>query len=195
MERLPPRLRSTPGLAWDITGKGTTVVRGGFSIIYSTFVLESFLGQFALQNSGSTSPPPSDGSHASQHRVCFRCGSRYLHTHRDHRRHDWPSNCIFHALAAQLGLQAWPKRRHGFTDRHRDMRRRHWLGPKPVQHHGCRPESARPYIVNWNFGIQHAFTNNLSLEVGYVGNHGSRLFGIRDIIRRRWARGGVRIPR
>jgi len=50
-----PRL----GLAWDITGKETTVVRGGFSIIYSTFVLESFLGQFALQNSGSTSPLPS----------------------------------------------------------------------------------------------------------------------------------------
>jgi hypothetical protein len=30
-------------------------------------------------------------------------------------------------------------------------------------------------------GVQHAFNNNLSLEVGYVGNHGDNLIGIRDI--------------
>jgi len=29
--------------------------------------------------------------------------------------------------------------------------------------------------------VQHAFTNSLSLEVGYVGNHGRDLVGIRDI--------------
>ena len=38
-----------------------------------------------------------------------------------------------------------------------------------------------PYVTNWNFGVQHAFSGNLSLEVGYVGNHGSRLTGFRDI--------------
>jgi hypothetical protein len=46
---------------------------------------------------------------------------------------------------------------------------------------GVDPNLRDPYIMNWNLGIQHAFTRNLSLEVGYVGNHGSRLFGIRDI--------------
>jgi hypothetical protein len=30
-------------------------------------------------------------------------------------------------------------------------------------------------------GIQHAFANNLSLEVGYVGNRGERLLLFRDI--------------
>src|SRR2546429_2990337 len=38
-----------------------------------------------------------------------------------------------------------------------------------------------PYIVNWNFGVQHALTNDLSLDVSYVGNHGDRLSGRRDI--------------
>jgi hypothetical protein len=38
-----------------------------------------------------------------------------------------------------------------------------------------------PYVWDWTLNLQHAFTPNLSLEVGYVGNHGSNLTGIRDI--------------
>ena len=36
-------------------------------------------------------------------------------------------------------------------------------------------------MTNWNLGSTHALTNNLSLEVSYVGNHGSNLTGIRDL--------------
>jgi hypothetical protein len=32
--------------------------------------------------------------------------------------------------------------------------------------------------MNWNVGLQHAFTNTISLEVAYVGNHGKNLLGI-----------------
>jgi hypothetical protein len=35
--------------------------------------------------------------------------------------------------------------------------------------------------VAWNLGVQHAFGNNLSLELGYVGNHGDNLTGFKDI--------------
>ena len=38
-----------------------------------------------------------------------------------------------------------------------------------------------PYITNWNLSVPHAFTNNLSLEVGYIGNHGTRLTGFEDL--------------
>jgi hypothetical protein len=38
-----------------------------------------------------------------------------------------------------------------------------------------------PYVTTWTLGIEHAFGNNLSLEVTYVGNHGSKLIGIEDI--------------
>jgi hypothetical protein len=38
-----------------------------------------------------------------------------------------------------------------------------------------------PYVTNWTLGIQHAFTADLSLDVAYVGNHGSRLPGMRDL--------------
>jgi hypothetical protein len=38
-----------------------------------------------------------------------------------------------------------------------------------------------PYVTNWTLGIQHAFTTDLSLDVAYIGNHGSRLPGMRDL--------------
>src|SRR5207249_5295563 len=43
------------------------------------------------------------------------------------------------------------------------------------------PNLKTPYVVSWNFGVQHAFTNNLSLEVGYCGNHGTNLTGFIDV--------------
>jgi hypothetical protein len=38
-----------------------------------------------------------------------------------------------------------------------------------------------PYVTTWTLGIQHALTNNLSMDIAYVGNHGTKLNGIRDI--------------
>ena len=32
-----------------------------------------------------------------------------------------------------------------------------------------------PRIYNWNFTVQHEFTNNLMVGVAYVGNRGTRL--------------------
>src|SRR5207253_8963967 len=41
-----PRL----GVAWDVTGKGTTIVRAGGSIIYSLLSMNAFLSQQNTQN-------------------------------------------------------------------------------------------------------------------------------------------------
>jgi hypothetical protein len=38
-----------------------------------------------------------------------------------------------------------------------------------------------PYVWNWNLSLQQALTPNLTLEMAYVGNRGSKLTGIRDI--------------
>jgi hypothetical protein len=38
-----------------------------------------------------------------------------------------------------------------------------------------------PYVATWTANLQHAFSNNLSTEIAYVGNHGARLQGITDI--------------
>jgi hypothetical protein len=36
-------------------------------------------------------------------------------------------------------------------------------------------------VLNWNFGIQHAITNSLTLDLNYVGNRGQHLFDFTDI--------------
>jgi len=38
-----------------------------------------------------------------------------------------------------------------------------------------------PYITTWSLGIQRALTNNLSLDVTYVGNHATKLVGLSDL--------------
>jgi hypothetical protein len=38
-----------------------------------------------------------------------------------------------------------------------------------------------PYVITWNFDIQRAITQNLSLDLAYLGNHGVKLYGVRDI--------------
>jgi hypothetical protein len=43
------------------------------------------------------------------------------------------------------------------------------------------PNLKTPYVLNYSLGVTHAFGNNLSLEVGYVGNRGQRLTGFSDI--------------
>jgi len=43
------------------------------------------------------------------------------------------------------------------------------------------PNLTTPDVTNWSLGVQRSFNNNLSLEVGYLGTHGSRLTGFVDL--------------
>ncbi|MGH9563069.1 MAG: TonB-dependent receptor domain-containing protein, partial [Terracidiphilus sp.] len=43
------------------------------------------------------------------------------------------------------------------------------------------PNLKYPYIVDWNFGIQHQLTSTLGLDVTYVGNYGADLWSTIDL--------------
>jgi len=38
-----------------------------------------------------------------------------------------------------------------------------------------------PYVETWNIDLQHSFTNNLSMDIAFLGNHGVKIYGTRDI--------------
>jgi hypothetical protein len=49
--------------------------------------------------------------------------------------------------------------------------------PGPCEIYGVIPNLKTPYVTQWSLDLQQALTNNLSLDVVYVGNHGTRLLG------------------
>jgi hypothetical protein len=155
------------GFAWDVTGKGTTIVRGGSSMMYSTFSTAQFM-QSGQQNFGG-----GGGLHVIPTGACKTSVPITVP----------PTTCP-QTLGGTilLGNATIPGANLN------------WNGPVFPQGAGlsctskvpCNiivvdPNLRTPYIINFNLGIQHAFTNNLSLELGYVGNHGDNLTNFRDL--------------
>ena len=54
-------------------------------------------------------------------------------------------------------------------------------GPGPCPTTGVDPNFREPYVASWNLDIQRAITNNLTMDVAYVGNHGFKQGSEADI--------------
>jgi len=148
-----PRL----GFAWDVMGNGKTVVRGGGGIIYETLNWESFL---ALNNSLGLSTIPTGalgvgagGAAGSGSIAVGTVNYAGSSLNWDGPGTVFPTGTI--NCSATTG--------------------------SPCSILGVVPNLRTPYVYNWTLNVQHAFTDNLSLEVAYVGDHGAKLIGIRDI--------------
>jgi hypothetical protein len=53
--------------------------------------------------------------------------------------------------------------------------------PGPCNTFAVNRNLRTPYVTTWTLGLQRSLTNNLSLEVAYVGNHGTKLVSVTDI--------------
>jgi hypothetical protein len=188
-----PRL----GVAWDISGNGTTVIRAGYGIVFDSLVPlltfsnvagnaqngsnggittvstgAAFITCPAACQQGTAGPTTTQGTGTiAVSSVTVPGGSSSsLASNWQHNSATVP---LFQANTVQCGDGLTPPATS--------------LNPNPVPDPGpCNlavmdRNFRNPYVTNWTFGIQHAFTNNLSLSVSYVGNHGSRLDGITDI--------------
>src|SRR2546426_1552560 len=152
------------GFAWDVTGKGTTSIRAGANVLYSMYSTAQFMqsGQSNFGGGGGIHVIPTGAC-----TVAVPVGTPCPQT--------FGGNIV-------LGNATIPSSRLN------------WNGPVfpvgatlsctvavPCNVITVDPNLKTPYVVSWNFGVQHAFTNNLSLEVGYVGNHGTNLTGFIDV--------------
>jgi hypothetical protein len=171
-----PRL----GFAWDVNGKGSTVVRGGTSVMYSSFVLNTFLAENSLQNDFATSLAAVPTGAILQTGACQTTnscmtagGTIGLTTTTltaSQLIPGWKNNSSTVPLFPPPIAKCGDGQTVGaFTN----------AGPCDVM--GVDPNLRTPYIVNYNLSITHLIGSNLSLEVGYVGNLGERLLGFRDI--------------
>jgi len=169
-----PRL----GVAWDVTGRGTTIVRAGFGMAYELLTMNTFLSQQNTNNAptlglgviptganivvnGVTTP----GSGTIQTTGINFPGSALPNP--------WPgtASAPFYPANSTSAVVCGDgvTLPSGATD------------PGPCSILGMDRNYTTPYVSTWTLGVQHAFSGELSLEADYVGNHGSNLTGIRDV--------------
>jgi hypothetical protein len=142
------------GAAWDPFGTGTTVVRAGFGLIYETVNWESFLAFNNVYGLG-TVPTGGAGVIPGGGKITVGIQNIPTPTQWDTWGNVKPAPFALPSITCSNALTCA-------------------IGV-------INPNVTTPYVLNWSLNVQHAFNNKLSLEVGYVGNHGTNLMGIRDI--------------
>src|SRR5665213_3153012 len=169
------------GFAWDLNGKGTTVVRGGFSIMYSAFSAVALQNENSFQNSTSVTIAAVPTGALLEVGGCVNTNTCQTAG----------GTIALSSAALGAGQLNWDPAIHGsalngglvFPGASSPIACGDGLngdaGPWNIL--AVNPNLKTPYVTNWNLGIQHQLTTNLSLEVEYVGTHGSRLTGFRDI--------------
>jgi hypothetical protein len=161
------------GFAWDVNGKGTTVIRAGGSIIYDVLTMNTFLSQQNTQNAitlglgviptgaptvvnGVTSP----GIGSITASAVTIPGSNL----------NWNGSSVGGASVFPANVTSFLQCGDGLGS-----------DPGPCDIMAMDRNYRNPYVTNWTAGIEHAFSGNVSLDASYVGNRGTKLTGIFDI--------------
>jgi len=156
------------GFAWDVTGKGNTVIRGGAGLMYELVNWEAFL---AFNNSfGLTNIPTGaiiSGTGTANQQTAggtITAGNLAIGVPFGTPLPQWDSATPLYGNLSGSTINCDPV---------------NGSGPCPIM--SVVKNLTTPYVWTWSLNVQHAFTPNVSLELGYVGNRGTNLAGIRDI--------------
>jgi len=159
-----PRL----GFAWDVDGKGKTVVRAGGGIVYEQMSFDVLNGEgnllglrtmptgIPLFNAGSTTPLPLSGNIQLQS-LQFTGGALAP------MKAAWKGFNPSAPVIGQATIYAAaniPACGDGFTLPNQPSGAAYPFAPGPCEIYGVDPNLRTPYVNNWNLDIQHAITNN-----------------------------------
>jgi carboxypeptidase family protein len=168
------------GLAWDIFGNGKTVLRASGDLMYEQFSFDTFnaLGNLlgsrtvptgatlAYTNPVTGLPVIQQGTGAIKiGAVTYGPGPSALGPGGTWSANS-PTTPLFNATpACGDGTVTLPN------------------GEVPVQCEieGIARNIRNPYVTMWTVDLQRAITTSLSLDLAYVGNHGTKLLGLTDL--------------
>lgn len=145
------------GFAWDVTGSGRTVLRGGGSIIYILEGFNVFISQQGTKvvTTGLNTIPTAALLNGVQGPGDISAGSLSL----TGAQMNWSlAGPIFPSTGSVVCTTTAACPILAVT---RNLR--------------------SPYVTAWNLSLQHSISQNLALEVAYVGNHGTKLLSMVDI--------------
>ena len=143
------------GMSWDATGRGKTVIRAGGGITYEIPHLSIFLGQNGVNNASTA-------------------GINVIPTAPSTGIPGANGNIAASAINVSGSSLDWSTAGPVFQTTID-------CTATPCDILGVSRNLKTPYVINWNFNVQQALTNSTSLQLGYVGNHGVKLYGVRDI--------------
>jgi len=172
------------GFAYDLTGKGSTVIRGGASLIHSSWVIATFMGQFQMQNDGATSLAAVPTGATLQcnpiPNVTFTCPSTAGGTDTIAAVSYAPSSICWDPGVPAAGSACGGGQKTAFVPTSacgNGVAGAH----SPCDLMGVDPNLKSPYVINYNLSMTHTFGSDISLEIGYVGNRGFKLLNFADI--------------
>ena len=170
-----PRL----GIAWDIGGRGKTVVRAGGGVYYVDLVAAALTDQTQIpgKSSGLTAIPTAYSTGAAGSVAPLNpltsggIGTASL---------GFSGSALSWSLAGPIFPAGTFGSSAGFScgDGLKVGGVRH---PAPCNITAIAGNIVPPRVVTWTLGIQRTLTNNFTLEVNYIGDHSNNLVGVQDI--------------
>ncbi|HEY3928759.1 MAG TPA: TonB-dependent receptor [Candidatus Koribacter sp.] len=147
------------GVAWDVFGTGKTVLRAGTGIIYEIPHISMFISQNSADALGlATIPSGANGISVAGGKI----------TTADLKVSDlnWSSaGPIFGDIpSTKLTCDS----------------------DTPCSILGVDKNIKTPYSLSWNVNLEQQLTQNMALQIAYVGNHGVKLYSIRNINQNQW---------
>ena len=184
------------GFAWDIRGNGKTVLRGGGSIMYEQLPFSVFI---AVANVLGLNQVPTGATQIFCSANPCVTGSTQITRPGPGTINVLTVNVPGSALTPGWKAQTAPCVSGGttacgsifpasifqtqcgdglsFTDAGGIARK----DPTPCNAEAVDPNLRTPYIGTWTLDLQRAITNNLSLDIAYVGNHGTKFLGFSNL--------------
>jgi hypothetical protein len=154
------------GLAWDMTGKGTTVLRTGFNVVYQNPTIQAFITPG--MNTVPTALALKNGA-----TVVVAAGSGGTIDTANVTGIQPPNVAAATIVAGQSFFTTLSNSLGGISAS--------CSSASPCTIGGAASKVQMPQVFTWNLGIQHAITPNLTLDVNYVGTHGQHLLDSIDI--------------
>jgi hypothetical protein len=173
-----PRL----GVAWDLSGKGTTVLRGGAGLYYQEIISLNMVGDTSLPGGapGLSSIPTAFTTYlpngATQAPLNATNGIASTTVTLQGANLNWTLAGPVFPASSTSGFVCG----NGLTPVN-PVAGAPAKNPSPCSIMFTSPNMPTPRVISWNLGIQHAFTPTLSMEADYIGNHGSDMPAIANI--------------
>jgi hypothetical protein len=141
------------GIVWDPTGKGKTAIRAGASLIYEIPHISIFIGQNGVDNASTSGIGviPTGATGVTPG------GGKIVASSNDYTSLNWSlAGPVFTSTAADCSAS-------------------------PCDILAVNRNLRTPYVTTWSLNIQQQLFSTGSLNVGYVGNKGTKLYSVFDI--------------